>query len=201
MGKSVFITNLVVATATDGIVYGDLRCATGSAVYLALEDNERRLQKRIIANLGGRKPTDRLKIITMQDRWPALGEGCLARLRKEIDALTNARLVVIDTLKRIRPKTNGTKKQQYDSDYDDLTRIHELTTDYPSILFVIIGHTRKMAAEDIYDTISGTQGLSGAVDSLAVFAGMRGVGKAKLYVDARDVMGTNKSVAYDKDTW
>ena len=201
LGKSVFITNLAVAVATDGVVYGDYLCGTGDSIYLAMEDNERRLKNRIIANLGQRKPTDRLKLITMQDRWPVLGDGCLSRLRREIDARPNTRLVIIDTLKRIRPKTNGSKKQQYDADYDDLTRIHSLTSDYPMILFVIIGHTRKMAAEDIYDTISGTQGLSGAVDTLAVFAGMRGVGKAKLYVDGRDVMGVKKSVVYDKPTW
>jgi 5S rRNA maturation endonuclease (ribonuclease M5) len=201
LGKSVFITNLAVAVATDGVVYGDHVCGTGDAIYLAMEDNERRLKNRIIANLGQRKPTDRLKLITMQDRWPVLGEGCLTRLRREIDSLPDTRLVIIDTLKRIRPKTNGSKKQQYDADYDDLTRIHALTVEYPMVLFVIIGHTRKMAAEDIYDTISGTQGLSGAVDTLAVFAGMRGVGKAKLYVDGRDVMGVKKSVVYDKPTW
>ena len=201
LGKSVFITNLAVAVATDGVVYGDHLCGTGDAIYLAMEDNERRLKNRIIANLGQRKPTDRLKLITMQDRWPVLGEGCLMRLRREIDSRPNTCLVIIDTLKRIRPKTNGTKKQQYDADYDDLTRIHALTVEYPMVLFVIIGHTRKMGAEDIYDTISGTQGLSGAVDTLAVFAGMRGVGKAKLYVDGRDVMGVKKSVVYDKPTW
>ena len=199
LGKSVFVTSLAVAVATDG-AFGGLSTDTGGVIYLAMEDSERRLKTRIIANLGDRKPTNQLKLITMQDKWPLLGQGCLTRLRQEIGALKNVKLVIIDTLKRIRPKTEK-RKQQYDADYDDLTRVHALTVEYPNILFFVIGHTRKMGADDIFDTISGTQGLSGAVDTLAVFAGIRGTGKAKLFVEGRDVTGVKKAVLYDKASY
>jgi len=200
LGKSVLALNLAVAVATDGQVYGGYVCGTGDVIYLALEDNERRLQTRIKANLNGRPPTDRMQLYHLGSEWPCLGEGCITELRRKIDACTNPKLLIVDTLARVRPRQER-RKAQYDLDYNDLSRFHVLTSQYPGLTIIIISHTRKAAADDVFDTISGTQGLSGAVDTLAVMAGFRGKGDAKLIVAGRDVMDVNKALVYEKSTW
>ena len=161
---------------------------------------ERRLKKRINANRGLREPTNRLKVFTHEDKWPRIGSGCIDSIRRQLDALNDPRLLIVDTMARVRPE-NSTNKDRYTVDYSDVSKIHGLTADYPMIAIVIIGHTRKAVADDVFDQISGTQGISGAVDTMAVFAGLRGTGKAKFYVDGRDVMGVRKSAVYDKSSW
>jgi hypothetical protein len=200
LGKSVLVLNLAVAVATDGAVYGGYSSGTGDVIYLALEDNERRLQNRIKAVLNGRSPTEHMQLYHLGSGWPCLGEGCIAELRRKIDACTNPKLVIIDTLARVRPRKER-RKAQYDLDYSDLSRFHVLTAEYPGLTIAIISHTRKAAADDVFDTISGTQGLSGAVDTLVVMAGFRGKGDAKLIVAGRDVMDVNKALNYKKSTW
>lgn len=200
LGKSVFILNLAVAVATDGQVYGGYTCGTGDVIGLFLEDNERRLQTRIKANLNGRPPTDRLRLYHLGGNWPSLREGCITELRRKLDACKDPKLAIVDTIVRVRPKKER-RKAQYDLDYQDLSRFHVLTSEYPELTIFIIGHTRKAAADDVFDTISGTQGLSGAVDTLAVMAGFRGKSDAKLIVAGRDVIDVNKALSYEKSIW
>ena len=53
LGKSWLAFGLAVAVASGGVVLGTKRVERGEALYLALEDNQRRLQKRLGKLLGG----------------------------------------------------------------------------------------------------------------------------------------------------
>ncbi len=48
LGKSWLALDLAVAVATGGAALGSIRVEQGDVLYLALEDNERRLQKRLM---------------------------------------------------------------------------------------------------------------------------------------------------------
>ena len=62
LGKSWFTLGLGVATSTGGVALGTKRVEQGECLYLALEDNRRRLQKRLDKLLSGAKPPERLHI-------------------------------------------------------------------------------------------------------------------------------------------
>ena len=47
IGKSWLVMGLATAVASGGYALGSIKCEQGSVLYLALEDNERRLQSRI----------------------------------------------------------------------------------------------------------------------------------------------------------
>jgi hypothetical protein len=54
IGKSWMVYDMCLAVVSGGRALGRFHTAKGSALYLALEDNERRLQRRLTALLAGR---------------------------------------------------------------------------------------------------------------------------------------------------
>ena len=63
---------------------------------------------------------------------------------------------------------------------------------------MIVHHTRKMAADDLMETVSGSYGLTGAVDTVIVMANKGGGGV--LDVRGRDVESAELAIAFSKDT-
>ena len=55
------------------------------------------------------------------------------------------------------------------------------------VAIVVVHHTRKMAAADPLDEISGSTGLTGGVDGVLVLKRDRGKADAVLHVDGRDI--------------
>jgi hypothetical protein len=62
IGKGWFVLGLCVATATGGVALGTVRVDRGPCLYLALEDNRRRLQKRLDKLLAGGSAPEGLHI-------------------------------------------------------------------------------------------------------------------------------------------
>ena len=93
-------------------------------------------------------------------------------------------LVIIDTLQRIRGRTpdNGS----YAADYDTIAKL-KVFSDQRGIALLLVHHTRKEGAEDVFDTISGTNGILGAADgALVLHKDKRTSGDAILDVVGRD---------------
>ena len=107
----------------------------------------------------------------------------------------NPRLVVLDTLAGVRPERQQ-KDTTYDGDYKALEDIHKLSNER-GLLALVIHHTRKMEAEDPFDTISGTLGTIGCADTGLVLA--KGPQGASLYVRGRDIDEREHAVSFSKD--
>ena len=71
LGKSWLALGKCLAVAAGGVALGTRQVERGDVLYLALEDNRRRLQKRLSKMLCGPAP-NRLEIATA---WPKLDEG------------------------------------------------------------------------------------------------------------------------------
>src|SRR5918997_2154354 len=69
LGKSWMVLGLGVAVATGGVALGTKRVERGEVLYLALEDNERRIHNRLNKLLAGRPAPPNLHIPT---EWPRL---------------------------------------------------------------------------------------------------------------------------------
>ena len=80
----------------------------------------------------------------------------------------------------------GGADYSYASDYDIVTRLKTLADSY-KVTMLIVHHTRKQKAEDIFDMISGTNGLLGAADGAFLLQKEKRTGNtATLEVSGRD---------------
>jgi hypothetical protein len=181
LGKSWFGLGTAVAVASGGKVLGSIPVEQGNVLYLALEDGERRLQKRLELMLGnsGEIPKD----LEFAFTWKHLDDGGLEDLENWLIDHPNARIIFIDTLKRVRPKDSS--RQVYDNDYDAIAPLGNLARKF-GVSIVLIHHTRKLESEDPMDMISGSFGLTGSADGVLVLTRARMSTQAKLHVIGRD---------------
>ena len=182
LGKSWLALNIATAIAFGGVVLDSVNVERGEVLYLALEDPPRRLQRRLQLVLGGNGAPDGLHFET---QWPRLLEGGYERLDDWLRAHQDCRLVVVDVFAKVRGIVAG-NANRYELDYAAMTSLKEIA-DRHGIAILVIHHTRKAAADDYVDSVSGTHGLAGAADAVLVLRRSRGSADAKLQVTGRDV--------------
>jgi hypothetical protein len=171
-----------------GVAYGESvlgrEVKQGKAVYLALEDNHRRLQSRLRQLRPSGYATEDLILHT---NWPRFnkGEGGVEKLIETIKE-HKPRIIVIDTLAKVRPPS-GRNSNSYEADYGFLAPLTEVANKYRTTI-LIIHHNRKGKAEtDPLEQISGTLGLAGAVDGALIIDGNRGDPSYTLSLIGRDI--------------
>ncbi|HEV2810066.1 MAG TPA: AAA family ATPase [Acidimicrobiales bacterium] len=182
VGKSWLAMNGAVAVGSGGKAFGRIPVEQGHVLYLALEDPGRRLQKRLRQVMAeGPTPTH----LTFIPEWPRLDPIGLGMLEAWITAHPGVRMVIVDVFARIRPPADESTGI-YASDYAALIPLKDIADRY-GIAVVVIHHTRKQKADDFLDTLSGTQGIAGAADTVVTMERLRGSADAKLNVTGRDV--------------
>src|SRR5205823_1014354 len=111
--------------------------------------------------------------------WPRLDEGGKEAIEEWLTGHPAARLVVIDIWKKVRPKrVRGA--QLYDEDYEHMAILHEVAHRY-EVAIVVVHHTRKSEAEDVFDEISGSTGVMAAVDAALIIHRSRSEADAELW--------------------
>jgi AAA domain len=194
-GKSWLALDVAIATAADRFTLGTLKPSAGDVLYLALEDGRRRLQRRITKVL----PTFSItwpKNLEIATEWPRADQGGLADIERWLVAHPNARLVVIDTLAQFRKLSNG-KGQLYPEDYAAISGLQKLASKH-NVGIIIVHHDRKSEADDVFDTVSGTLGLTGAADTILIMK--RQAGAVTLYVRGRDIEESEMAMQFDKSS-
>ncbi|WP_288586579.1 AAA family ATPase [uncultured Methylobacterium sp.] len=193
-GKSWLSLGLAVAVATGGLALGTIPVKQGSVLYLALEDNERRLQQRLRQILQEQELA--LDDLYFETECPRLDAGGAEAIREWVDATENSRMVIVDVFTKIRPERSSTETG-YESDYRALVPLKRLA-DETSIAVVVVHHTRKMAAEDPFETVSGTNGITGAADTILILD--RGGQGTTLYARGRDIEEIETALLFDKQS-
>lgn len=194
VGKSWLGLGLAVAVATGGTALGriDLTDCSGPVLYLALEDTPRRLQARLEQVLAGNPPPENLTIST---ECPPLPAGGSQRIADWCTRHTEARLVVIDVFARVRgPIPPGVPT--YQADYTAVSAVKRIA-DKHAVAVLLVHHTRQASADDWMDTVSGTNGVVGAADTVAVLARTRGQADAVLRVTGRDIDDAEHPLRFD----
>src|SRR5215212_6248881 len=186
MGKSWMALSFCIATATGGKALGEFECVSGDVLYMALEDNKRRLQSRTreLLQSESRGPGS-LKRLTLKVRSRRLDSGLLEDLEEWLETRPEARLVVIDTLGSVRG-TSTSSRTLYEQDYEVGSALTQLAEDY-SVCILIIHHLRKGESEDYLEMISGSTGLTGGMDGAMVLNRTRSAADAILKAVHRDV--------------
>jgi hypothetical protein len=194
IGKSWMMLALSVAVAEGGIFLGMYKCEQGEVLYCALEDNERRLKDRLRLLLNGRPAPENLHFLL---NLPRIGDGFVEALREYLEAHPNIRLVVIDTLSKIKP-VKGKDESVYESDYKAGEGIKSLTDQF-RFSCVMVFHTRKAEAEDPIEKVSGSFGLTGGVDNVWIIDRKTSESEGKLSITGRDIEEQELAVSFDKE--
>jgi hypothetical protein len=172
---------------------GDILCEQGNVLYLALEDSERRLQKRIEKVLG--PVAEWPRGFDYATEWPRANDGGLAAVRDWILSVENPRLIIVDVLAMFRPAGGG-KDSMYEADYHAIKGLQALGSEY-RVAIIVVHHTRKGGGDaDPFEKVSGTLGLSGAADTTIVLG--RGSTGATLYGRGRDIEEIESAVEFNK---
>jgi len=165
VGKSWLALDVGLAVAAGRYCLGERKPEQGRVLYLALEDGDRRMQRRITKLLpmfGGEWP----ETFDYATQWPRADQGGIDEIEQWCGKHQDARLVVIDVLAKFRAPSQG-KRNIYEQDYAALSKLQELAS-RRSITILVVHHTRKGEADDPVEEISGTLGLSGAADAFLV---------------------------------
>ena len=128
-------------------------------LYLALEDDYRRLQERSYRMFG----TAENESLFFSVSAGQLGSGLDEQLTNFLQEHPDTSLIIIDTLQKVREI--GGDNYSYANDYQIITRLKALADNY-GICLLLVHHTRKQQADDKFDMISGTTGLLGAADGV-----------------------------------
>ena len=153
IGKSWLMLKLCLCVS-QGLPLWDMPTMEGDVLYLCLEDTFCRIQ-----------------------------DGLIVQLEDYLKDYPDSRLIVIDTLQKVR---TASKDNAYASDYGDISLIKDFA-DRHSLAVIVVHHIRKQNDSDVFNKVSGTTGLTGSADATFVLEKeKRASDTAKLYVTGRD---------------
>jgi hypothetical protein len=198
LGKSWWAYDASIAVATGGKAMGSVDCEQGDVLYLALEDNRRRVKDRLLTLCPARKIMDiNLDRLSVRTIAPRIDTGLLAELDKWRLGCANPRLIIIDVFLKVRPpRKKG--EDAYAADYDAVTPLQRYASEH-RLAIVLVTHTRKMEAEDPLESISGINGVTGAADAVLVLN--RDAKGTTLYGRGRDIEEIETAMRFDGGRW
>jgi predicted ATP-dependent serine protease len=97
IGKSWLALDVCIAIAAGRICLGERKPTQGDVLYAAMEDNPRRLQRRIDRLLSP-VSTEWPQRLTLANAWRRLDKGGVDDVRQWMEHAENPRLVILDTL-------------------------------------------------------------------------------------------------------
>jgi len=202
-GKSWLMLGLsyAIATGTKAWMFGET--TKGSVYYLALEDSERRLQDRVLSMEGYFDDfPENLHIYT---DFPRIGEGFIEEVELLIAGDDNIGVIIVDTLQKIRPKSNGGKRNLYQAEYEDYEKVQKLAIT-SGVPIITVHHTRKGSNSKAkpgnpIDEMSGSTGIQGVADTLIVC--VRDGSEGVMHVTGREVNEEDYPMVFNKRnmTW
>ncbi len=179
VGKSFLMAQLAYHIST-GTPLWNYPVHKGTVLYLALEDDYRRLQERSYRMFG----TAENESLFFSVSAGQLGSGLDEQLTNFLREHPDTSLIIIDTLQKVREV--GGDNYSYANDYQIITRLKALADSY-GICLLLVHHTRKQQSDDKFDMISGTNGLLGAADGAFLLTKEKRTGNAAcLDVSGRD---------------
>ena len=156
IGKSFLVAQIAHHVSTGQDLWG-YKISRGTVLYLALEDDESRLQRRMF-RMFGVEGTSPLHFATSAKM---IGGGLDEQLEKFVREHSDTKLVIVDTLQKVREAVSDS--YSYSSDYEVIGKLKQFADRY-GVCVLIVHHTRKQPAGDSFEMISGTTGLLGCAD-------------------------------------
>lgn len=193
MGKSWLVYDMAISVAS-GRDFLDRPVDAGDVLYWALEDSEERLQSRGQQLIGDTEISNSLELETVDYTFDP--EEVVELLSDWVMKSRNPRLIIIDTLKKVR---RTSMKSSYSSDYDFVGRLQKFAQQY-NIALVGVYHTTKAIREDPLDSVQDTTGTTAAPDSILILRRKRGSADAELSVISKSFSDCQLSLRHDEES-
>ena len=194
-GKSWMMLQLCRAVAT-GTEFLGHKCNKNECLYLALEDSKSRLQGRQRRQgKGARSP----KGLYYAIKAPTLDKmRLITYLAQQLDENPKIKLIVIDTLQKVRCHIIDKNTSDYANDYKELSVLKEFADDN-KLAILLVHHSRKMAdPNDPFNNILGSTGIQGVLDTMIVlYKVKRGDENTTIEMTGRDIPTTSTIISID----
>lgn len=180
IGKSFLVAQFAHHVSTGQPIWEYEIKQPGAVLYLALEDDYQRLQERMARMFGVESDGELFFAVSAKQ----VGNGLDEQLAFFIREHPNTRLVIVDTLQKVREMSGDA--YSYAGDYEIISRLKAFGEQH-GVCVLIVHHTRKQPAGDSFETISGTTGLLGCADgAILMQKEKRTDNKAALDIVGRD---------------
>lgn len=177
VGKSWMSLDMAICVAQGDqfLGFATVKC---DVLYLALEDPRRRIKTRAWKLLD--ETSGNVNFAVAAEK---VASGLIPQIEDYLAEHPATKLVIVDTFQMVRDSKSD---NAYAADYNDLTPLKQLA-DRSHIAIVVVHHTRKQGDSDVFNTVSGTNGITGCADSTMVLSNVnRADGNATLSLTGRD---------------
>ena len=189
-------TQLITYSVQNGLKVLGHETEQGDCLYLGLEDSKRRLKDRE-RKLG----VNTLTPPTVDTTAPYLNMGLEESLKAWIDEVNNPKLIVIDTLARVKAATGRNKAgTAYDHDNETLRNIQKLAVDN-GVTIVLVSHLNKAPQDYAFDKITGSTGLQGICDAMWLLERGEHGAQSTLIGRGRDIADFEYALNWNQETW
>jgi hypothetical protein len=180
---------------TSGDTFWNYPVKQGDVLYLALEDNNKRLQSRL-SKVASAYDSDSKTDIHFVTKVKRLGCGLSEQITEFLDEHPRTNLIVVDTLQYIR--NSGSYMGTYSGDYHDMDALRGIIAGR-ELAMLLITHNHKSDDADPINRVYGSAGLTGAVDGIFVLEKKkRNSDKAKLTIASRDAEDHQFELRFDR---
>lgn len=191
IGKSWLVLDLCIRIAKGEPIWS-LPTKKGTTLYLCLEDPLRRVQERLNMLTDDVPPNAYFAIAA-----GTLADGLCEQIRKFVSEHPDTVLVAIDTFQIVH---TGCIDTSYANDYGEVRQMKQLA-DELNISILLVHHLRKQGDSDPLNKLSGTTGISGAVDAVFVLdKSKRNAQGATLICTGRDIEYREMELKLSKET-
>ena len=193
VGKSWLALDLCMKVAK-GERFWNQRTRQGTTLYLALEDRFKRVQSRLYTITDEMSPNAHVAVQANR-----LGDGLCQQILSFLKKYPDTVLVVIDTFQIVRGTSSDVT---YAGDYGEVRQLKEIA-DAHGLTILLLHHLRKAGDSDPLNRLSGSTGLTGAMDAVYVLDRKRGDATAVLTCTGRDIEDRKLDLEMDgkNSTW
>jgi hypothetical protein len=181
----------------NGLTFLNHQTVKGDAIYFGLEDSQRRIKDRVTKlNYSSLEQPQ----IVLGGDVPFLGFGFEECLENWIKSKDNPRLVIIDTLARIKPRQSKSAGTAYDADNLLMNGIQKLAVQN-NLTVMFITHLSKASQDYSFDKIQGSVGIQGMTDAMWMLDRGDGINsKASLKGRGRDILDFEYALEWDSES-
>ena len=195
IGKSWMALWLCLKISRGEPVWG-LPTAKTDVIYLALEDNDWRIQQRMqdLVDI----PPDNLHFGFSCGK---LGAELESQIKAVLEDNPNTGLLFIDTLQMVRDNVSS-RVNAYAQDYKDLSALKKIADDHKMCIFLVHHNRKEHDGSNVFNDMTGSTGIAGVADTCMVLRKEDRFGNdAVLSITGRDIEEKRLKLVMQKNVW
>ena len=195
IGKSWMVLWLCLKISMGEPVWG-LPTAQTDVIYLALEDNDWRIQQRMQELID--EPPKNLHFGFSCGKLGAELEG---QIKGVLEDNPNTGLLFIDTLQMVRDNVSS-RVNAYAQDYKDLSALKKIADDHKMCIFLVHHNRKEHDGSNVFNDMTGSTGIAGVADTCMVLRKEDRFGNdAVLSITGRDIEEKQLKLTMRKNVW